>query len=113
LQSLTDSGVKADVVVGSLADEGEQVDFAILGAETKAIVLTDGDRGGRWMSTDDSGIWESLPLPGPPADDYGAGDSFAAGLTFALGDGLPLADAVKVGASWGATAVCRRGPYGP
>lgn len=112
IDALEASGVVADVVVGSLSDAGEAVDFRVLGRCTKAIVLTDGTRGGRWMSVDDSGLWAAQPLPGPALDSYGAGDSFAAGLTYALGRGLALGDAVEVGARWGAEAVCRRGPYG-
>lgn len=112
LQALIESGVKADVVVSSLTDRGEEVDFRVLGKHTNAIVLTDGDRGGRWMSTDDSGLWDAVSLPGDPVDAYGAGDCFAAGLTYGLGLGLPLAAAVQTGAAWGAETVCRRGPYG-
>ena len=112
LDALIESGVKADVVIGSLSDRGEQVDFRILGPHAKAIVLTDGERGGRWLSTDDSGLWARAPLPGERADTYGAGDTFAAGLTYALGTGLDLHDAVELAALWGAATVCRRGPYG-
>lgn len=111
LDALVESGVRADVVIGSMSDRGEQIDFRILGRHTSAIVLTDGERGGRWMSTDDSGIWQRQDLPGEPMDSYGAGDTFAAGLTYALGRGLGLHDAVEVAARWGAAAVCHRGPY--
>lgn len=112
LDALVESGVKADVVIGSLSDRGEQIDFRVLGKHTKAIVLTDGERGGRWMSTDDSGLWARQELPGETGDTYGAGDTFAAGLTYALGRGLGMHDAVEVAARWGAAAVCHRGPYG-
>lgn len=112
IDALIASGVKADVVIGSMSDRGEAIDFRVIGEQTKAIVLTDGGRGGRWLSTDDSDLWRSQPLPGEPADTYGAGDTFAAGLTYALGKGLDLRDAVEVAARWGAVAVCTRGPYG-
>ncbi len=112
LGALVASGVKADVVVGSLTDRGEQIDFRVLGAHTKAIVMTDGARGGRWLSTDDSGLWHAAPLPGEAIDSYGTGDCFAAGLTYALGLGEGLDTAVATGAAWGAAATCRRGPYG-
>ncbi len=112
LDALVDSGVRADVVIGSLTDRGEQIDFRILGRHTAAIVLTDGDRGGRWMSGDDSGLWSAAPLPGAWMDAYGAGDCFAAGLAHGLGSGLSLGEAVDAAAAWGAAAVCRRGPYG-
>ena len=111
MDALVESGVRADIVIGSMSDRGEQIDFRILGRHTSAIVLTDGARGGRWMSTDDSGIWQRQELPGEAMDSYGAGDTFAAGLTYALGRGLGLHDAVEVAARWGAAAVCHRGPY--
>jgi len=112
LAALIASGVQADVVVGSLTDRGEAVDFAVLGEHARALVLTAGERGGRWLSIDDSGLWSPVALPGVRADSYGAGDSFAAGLTYALGCGAALGEAVEVAAGWGAQAVCRRGPYG-
>ncbi|MGI9116349.1 MAG: PfkB family carbohydrate kinase [Gaiellales bacterium] len=112
MAALLESGVRADVVIGSLSDRGEQIDFRILGVNANAIVLTDGERGGRWMSRDDSGLWDRQPLPGEKADTYGAGDTFAAGLTHALGCGLEMHDAVEIAARWGAAAVCNRGPYG-
>lgn len=112
LDALIESGVRADVIVSSLTDRGEEVDFRVLGKHTNAIVLTDGARGGRWMSTDDSGLWGAVPLPAEPVDTYGAGDCFAAGLTYGLGVGLSLAAAVQTGAAWGAATVCQRGPYG-
>ena len=68
MEALVASGVKADVVIGSLSDRGEQIDFRSLGPHTKAIVLTDGERGGRWMSTDDSGLWRRQDPPGERAD---------------------------------------------
>jgi ribokinase len=54
--------------------------------------------------------WAPEPLPGPPADTYGAGDSFAAGLTYGLGVG-PAEDALRLGARCGAAAITGRGPY--
>lgn len=112
LAALRASGVRADVVVGSLGDAGEQVDVAALEDCADAIVQTDGVRGGRWQTRDAGGCWAAHPLPGDRQDAYGAGDSFAAGLTHALGHGEPLVAAIEAGAAWGAAAVCRRGPYG-
>jgi ribokinase len=50
--------------------------------------------------------------PGPVGDAYGAGDSFAAGLTYGLGAGMDIADAVRLAARCGATAMTGRGAYG-
>ncbi len=113
LAALRASGVRADVVVGSVGDVGEQVDAFALDGCADAIVQTDGVRGGRWQTRDASGMWDPHPLPGDRRDAYGAGDSFAAGLTHALGHGEPLTAAIETAAAWGAAAVCRRGPYGP
>jgi ribokinase len=56
--------------------------------------------------------WEASPLPGPHADNYGAGDSFAACLTFALGEGRPPQEAVERAARSAAEAITRRGAHG-
>ena len=54
--------------------------------------------------------WAAEPLPGPPVDSYGCGDSFAAGLTYGLGAGMPVA-AAQLGARCGAHCLTGRGPY--
>jgi ribokinase len=65
--------------------------------------LPAGERGGDWRAT---------PLPGPPVDAYGCGDSFAAGLAFGLGAGMMLGEAIELAARCGAACLCGRGPYG-
>ena len=44
-------------------------------------------------------------------DAYGAGDSFAAGVTTGLAAGLPIAEAIRLGARCGAACMTGRGPY--
>ena len=58
-----------------------------------------------------SGSWEATPLPGPPVDAYGCGDSFAAALAYGLGAGMALPEAIELGARCGAACLCGRGPY--
>ena len=53
-----------------------------------------------------------MEAPAEPVDAYGCGDSFAAGLTYGLGAGMPLAEALQLGARCGAWALTGRGPYG-
>ena len=112
LEALRTSGVRADVVVGSAGDRGEQVDASLLAEQADAIVVTDGTRGGRWQRAAEGGSWAAVAAARERRDAYGAGDSFAAGMTLGLGLGEALDAAVRRGAEWGAAAVARRGPYG-
>ncbi|MDQ3675893.1 MAG: PfkB family carbohydrate kinase, partial [Actinomycetota bacterium] len=70
-----------------------------------------GDGPPPWLAGERSGTWSATPLPGPPADAYGCGDSFAAALTYGLAAGMALADAVELAARCGAACLCGRGPY--
>jgi ribokinase len=74
-------------------------------------VTTLGAKGGRWDGEAGSGTWEPLPVPGPIVDEYGAGDSFAAGITTGLAAGMPIAEAIQLGARCGVANLTGRGPY--
>jgi ribokinase len=81
-------------------------------AEAELVVWTEGEHGGRYRSrAGETGRWAAAPLPGPPVDSYGCGDSFAAGLTYGLGAGLGSADALALAARCGAACATGRGPY--
>jgi ribokinase len=109
---LWDADVRVDVLVHSGSDPSERFEPDRLRHPPRVVVTTLGARGGRWIAEDGTaGIWEAAPPPGPPADAYGCGDSFAAALTHGLGAGLPLADAVALGARAGAACLTGRGPY--
>ena len=103
-------GVEIDVLVLS-GNDRDEVGWAD-GLSARHRVLTDGDRGGRWMAGEREGRWAAAAPPGPPVDAYGCGDSFAAGLTYALGRDEPLERAVEFGARCGAACLSGRGPYG-
>jgi sugar/nucleoside kinase (ribokinase family) len=75
-------------------------------------VRTEGKKGGTYESGGRSGRYEAVPLPGPLADTYGAGDSFSAGLTYALGARMPIEEALAFAAAQGADAMTRRGAHG-
>lgn len=109
--ALLDGDVLPDVLVASGRDEKELAGLAAL-PRARWTVLTDGPRGGRWEGADGSrGSWPAAPLPGPPVDSYGCGDSFAAGLTYGLAAGMGLADALALAARCGAHCLTGRGPY--
>ena len=105
------SGVAVDVLVHSGTDAGEALQPEELDPPPRTVVTTLGSKGGRWAGEAGTGSWEPEPLPGPVMDAYGAGDSFAAGLTTGLAAGLPIADAVRLGARCGAANMTGRGPY--
>jgi ribokinase len=111
--TLARAGVQLDVLVSSMKDEGERYSAGEIEPSPLFIVRTAGSAGGSLVAADGSTTeWEAAPLPGPPVDTYGAGDSFAAGLTFALAEGRTPAEALAFGARCGAACVTGRGPYG-
>jgi ribokinase len=111
-ESLFDSGIGIDALVASRNDPGESVESGDFRVPPEAIVRTDGRRGGTIESADGTITnWPAMPPPPSRVDSYGAGDSFAGGLTFGLGLGLPLPEAVSLGAFCGAKNLTGRGPY--
>lgn len=124
LEPLAAAGVRIDVLVGSANDPSESYEDGTLDPPPRVVVRTNGSHGGRWELGEPGmaapwlppaaggGDWRAAPLPGPPVDAYGCGDSFAAGLTYGLGAGLMLDAAIELGARCGATCLTGRGPYG-
>ena len=110
MEALAASGVQLDVLVHSAADPGEQYAPGMLEPAPRHVVSTRGAQGGSWTG-ETSGRWHATPLPGPPVDSYGCGDSFAAALTYGLGAGMPIAEAVDLAARCGAACLTGRGPY--
>jgi ribokinase len=91
-------------LVFSESDDDERAWANRIAPHTRLLVATEGGHGGRWWG-ESEGSWEAAPLPGPPRDTYGAGDSFAAAFTLGLGRGDSIADAAKLGAEAGARAM--------
>jgi ribokinase len=112
LATLQQSGVELDVLVRSAYDDNERYERGDLDPAPKLVVATEGDDGGSYDGELGSGRFEAVPIPGPLADTYGAGDSFAAGLTYALARGDEPADALRFAAQQGAEAMTRRGAHG-
>lgn len=110
IEALAASGVQLDVLVHSASDPGEAYEPGMLDPAPRFVVSTRGARGGSWTGQT-SGSWDATPLPGPPVDSYGCGDSFAAALAFGLGAGMALPEAIELGARCGAACLCGRGPF--
>jgi ribokinase len=97
-------GARIYALVFSEGDEDESAWANRVASHTRLLVATEGARGGRWWG-ESEGRWSAAPLPGPPHDAYGAGDSFAAAFTLGLGRGDSIAEASKLGAQAGAHAM--------
>jgi ribokinase len=105
-------GIKLDALVLSDEDDIERHEARRAEGEAELVVLTDGERGGRYRTRDGrSGSWQAAPVPGEPVDSYGCGDSFAAGFTYGLGAGMSVDDALALAARCGATCLTGHGPY--
>jgi ribokinase len=104
-EALAASGVRADALVGSGRDRGEQFDLSRLERPPEHVIVTDGARGG-------SG-YEPAPVPGPVVDTYGAGDTFVAGVLFGLASGWPLSQTLAHAAAAAAEALTWRGALPP
>ena len=111
-QAFAGAGVELDALVRSGSDAGETYEPGDLDPPPRLVVTTRGAEGGQYAAAEGrTGTWAAAPLPGPPVDSYGAGDSFAAGLTYALGQGLDIDAALAEAARVGAAALASRGPY--
>jgi ribokinase len=112
IEPLAQARVQLDMLVSSSRDAGEQYTPGDIDPPPLLVARTAGAAGG-WVEAPDgrTSKWTAAPLPGPPVDAYGAGDSFAAGLTFGLADGRSPQDALALGAQCGAACVTGRGPY--
>lgn len=105
-------GVPIDVLVLSAHDQIERREMQRCRDEAGVVVCTEGEHGGSFRaSSGERGRFEASTPPGDPVDAYGCGDSFAAGLTYGLGAGMPLAQALALGARCGAVCLTGRGPY--
>jgi ribokinase len=114
-QTLQEAGVELDVLVSSGNDAGEAIAISSLVPPPRHVISTLGAMGGRWVGSEGGergeGTWKAAPLPGPPVDAYGCGDSFAAGLTYGLGAGHTIEKAIEIAALCGAACLTGRGPY--
>ena len=95
-------------LVFSEGDDDERAWANRVASHSRLLVATDG-RPWRALVGSVEGRWAAVPLPGPPRDTYGCGDSFAAAFTFGLGRGDSIADAARLGAEAGARALTRVG----
>jgi ribokinase len=112
LETLAVAGVELDALLASGKDPGERYAPGDLEPPPRLVVRTAGAGGGEYETNEgERGRWGATPLPGPVSDLYGCGDSFAAGVTYGLGAGMPIGEALELGARCGAACATGRGPY--
>jgi ribokinase len=112
LETLAEAGVELDALLASGKDPGERYVRGELEPPPQLVVRTAGASGGEYETrAGERSHWVATPLPGPVSDLYGAGDSFAAGVTYGLGAGMPIDQALDLGARCGAACATGRGPY--
>jgi ribokinase len=93
--ALVRSGVRADIVVGSALDPREASALADYPLAPRALILTEGARGGRIETASGTVRFAAPPPPDRTVAAYGAGDTFAGALTYYLAAGMPLTEACE------------------
>lgn len=99
------SGVKLDVVVGSLRDPREVGSLSDYAIPPDALVLTDGANSGVIETAAGKRPFAPAVTPHGIVGAYGAGDSFAAALTWHLAHGAPIEDACVRASVYGAAVL--------
>ena len=102
-ESLRLSGIRADALVGSGSDRGEQYDLSALEVQPDHVIVTNGAQGGTGYS--------AVEPPGPVEDTYGAGDTFVAGVLFGMASGWPMPETLRFAATHAAECLTWRGAY--
>lgn len=103
------AGIPIDVIVGSRADPREASTLADYAVPPRALVMTDGARGGIVEQGDGVTRFPS-PAVAKALGTYGAGDSFAGALTYYLAAGLDPVQAAGRAAHHGAAVVASLDP---
>jgi ribokinase len=112
MPDLADAHIPIDMLVSSGKDTNEHYAPGDLDPPPAIVARTAGGAGGSLEWADGRvSRWQPAPLPGPPVDSYGSGDSFAGGITHALAEGRSPELAVALGARCGAACLTGRGPY--
>jgi len=110
LPMLREAAVELDALIGSKNDPAERYRDGDLEPPPKLIVRTDGSKGGEFSQPGGAiERFDSVPLPGPIVDTYGAGDSFAAALAYGLATQGSPREAIAFAARCGAAALTGRG----
>jgi len=108
---LASAHVTLDALVGSARDAGERYVPGWIHPEPPLVVMTEGERGGWYVTGEDERRYDPAPIPGDVVDAYGCGDAFAAGLTYGLATEMSVGETLSLAARCGAATLTGRGPY--
>ena len=102
--------IAVDAVVGSTSDRGERCRLADFAIPPRALILTEGARGGIIETAEGIVRFAAPAAHATAGGTYGAGDSFAAALTYYLAAGLPALAAAERAAHHGAAVLASLDP---
>ncbi|WP_269606323.1 PfkB family carbohydrate kinase [Prochlorococcus marinus] len=108
-QTLKNSKVKINALIGSALDPGEKINLEELEPKPDIYISTKGKLGGTIFPENIK--YKSIKPSSKEIDTYGCGDCFAGAVTAALSAKLNLEQAINIGAYCGAECSTHFGPY--
>ena len=108
-QTLKNSKVKINALIGSGLDPGEKINLEELEPKPDMYISTKGKLGGTIFPENIK--YKSIKPSSKEIDTYGCGDCFAGAVTTALSAKLNLEQAINIGAYCGAECSTHYGPY--
>ena len=108
-QTIKNSKVKIDALIGSGLDPGEKINLEELEPKPDIYISTKGKLGGTIFPENIK--YKSIKPSSKEIDTYGCGDCFAGAVTTALSAKLNLKQAINIGAYCGAECSTHYGPY--
>ena len=108
-QTLKNSKVKINALIGSGLDPGEKINLEELKPKPDIYISTKGKSGGTIFPKNIN--YKSIKPSSKEIDTYGCGDCFAGAVTTALSAKLNLEQAINIGAYCGAECSTHYGPY--
>ena len=108
IQTISNSNVFLDALVGSNLDPGENYSLSDLSKIPKFMIKTEGKDGGILFP---GGRFKAIHNDTPIIDSYGCGDSFAAGIIFGLASKWNIEKTVRLGTVLGSNCIGNFGPY--
>ena len=107
--TLRDSKVKLNALIGSRIDPGEHINYEELIPKPDIYIATEGKLGG--VVYPNKLKYKSIKPSSKEIDSYGCGDCFAGAITTALSAQMNLEHAINIGAYCGAKCSTHYGPY--
>ena len=108
LNTINNSNVLLDGLIGSNLDPGEVFSFSELSLKPKYTIKTEGEKGGILFP---GGRYKALKNKKLKVDSYGCGDSFAAGILYGMASKWDIDKSLNLAKVMGRDASEFFGPY--